>query len=63
MVVWQDFPAHSNYCELALIELGYHNVFTHCGTATQIHLHGKTVYPLVTGMLDDDGLIMQHHPI
>ncbi|AEO71103.1 uncharacterized protein THITE_2097551 [Thermothielavioides terrestris NRRL 8126] len=45
----EDFPAHSNYCELALIELGYHNVFPHCGTATQIQLNGRTVYPLVTG--------------
>jgi hypothetical protein len=45
----EDFPAHSNYCELALIEMGYHNVFPHCGSATQIHLNGRTVYPLVTG--------------
>ncbi|KAK4205775.1 heterokaryon incompatibility Het-C [Triangularia verruculosa] len=45
----EDFSAHSNYCELALIELGYHNVFTHCGSATQINLNGKRVYPLITG--------------
>ncbi|KAK4188829.1 heterokaryon incompatibility Het-C [Podospora australis] len=45
----EDFSAHSNYCELALIELGYNNVFPHCGTATQINLNGKRVYPLVTG--------------
>ncbi|KAL2134053.1 hypothetical protein VTI74DRAFT_1109 [Chaetomium olivicolor] len=45
----EDFPAHSNYCELALIEMGHHNVFAHCGSATQIHLNGKMVYPLVTG--------------
>ncbi|KAK4239053.1 heterokaryon incompatibility Het-C [Achaetomium macrosporum] len=45
----EDFPAHSNYCELALIEMGYHNVFPHCGSATQIYLNGRTVYPLVTG--------------
>jgi hypothetical protein len=45
----QDFSAHSNYCELALIELGHHSVFPHCGTATQIHLNGRMVYPLVTG--------------
>ncbi|KAH8892027.1 heterokaryon incompatibility protein Het-C [Thozetella sp. PMI_491] len=45
----EDFSAHSNYCELALRELGYHDVFPHCGTATQINLHGKTVYPIVTG--------------
>lgn len=45
----EDFSAHSNYCELALRELGYHNVFPHCGTASQINLRGKHVYPIVTG--------------
>ncbi|EWZ93176.1 hypothetical protein NW765_005138 [Fusarium oxysporum] len=45
----EDFSAHSNYCELALRELGYHSVFPHCGAHTEIHLHGKRVYPLVTG--------------
>ncbi|KAK4130347.1 heterokaryon incompatibility Het-C [Trichocladium antarcticum] len=45
----EDWGAHSNYCELALIELGHHNVFTHCGSSTQINLRGKTVYPIVTG--------------
>ncbi|RBR19449.1 uncharacterized protein FIESC28_05604 [Fusarium coffeatum] len=45
----EDFSAHSNYCELALRELGYHSVFPHCGSHTEIHLHGKRVYPLVTG--------------
>ncbi|KAF9763999.1 hypothetical protein IL306_002920 [Fusarium sp. DS 682] len=45
----EDFSAHSNYCELALRELGYHSVFPHCGAQTEIHLHGKRVYPLVTG--------------
>jgi hypothetical protein len=47
----QDFSAHSNYCELALIEMGHRNVFSHCGSATQIHLNGRTVYPLITGTL------------
>ncbi|KAL2144337.1 hypothetical protein VTI28DRAFT_9245 [Corynascus sepedonium] len=45
----EDFGAHTNYCELALIELGHHNVFPHCGSASKIHLNGKMVYPLVTG--------------
>ncbi|KAK6210662.1 hypothetical protein LQW54_006011 [Pestalotiopsis sp. IQ-011] len=45
----EDFSAHSNYCELALRELGYHDVFTHCGTQSEIHLNNKRVYPLVTG--------------
>ena len=45
----EDFPAHSNYCELALIELGYRDVFPHVGRDTKINLRGKMVYPLVTG--------------
>lgn len=45
----EDFSAHSNYCELALLEMGYHNVFPLCGSATKTHLAGKMVYPLVTG--------------
>ncbi|KAF2216943.1 hypothetical protein CERZMDRAFT_119686 [Cercospora zeae-maydis SCOH1-5] len=45
----EDFGAHTNYTELALIELGFHNVFPHVGTQTQINLNGKHVYPLVTG--------------
>lgn len=45
----EDFGAHSNYCELALRELGYHNVFPHCGTQTEINVRGKRIYPIVTG--------------
>ncbi|KAK3371493.1 heterokaryon incompatibility Het-C [Lasiosphaeria ovina] len=45
----EDFSAHSNYCELALIELGHREVFPHCGSSTQISLNNKRVYPLVTG--------------
>ncbi|KUI55334.1 hypothetical protein VP1G_02619 [Cytospora mali] len=45
----EDFSAHSNYCELALRELGYHDVFPHCGNASEITLHGRRVYPIVTG--------------
>lgn len=45
----EDFGAHSNYCELALREMGYHNIFTHTGTSTQINLQGHHVFPLVTG--------------
>ncbi|KAF2089087.1 heterokaryon incompatibility Het-C, partial [Saccharata proteae CBS 121410] len=45
----EDFGAHTNYTELALRELGFHNVFPHVGTATEINLHGKHVFPLVTG--------------
>ncbi|EAU37424.1 hypothetical protein ATEG_02462 [Aspergillus terreus NIH2624] len=45
----EDFAAHTNYCELALREMGFHNVFPHTGSATQINLHGRQVFPLVTG--------------
>ena len=45
----EDFGAHTNYTELALREMGYSNVFSHTGTQTQINLHGKHVFPLVTG--------------
>lgn len=47
----EDFSAHSNYTELALIELGERDVFPHVGRETQIRLRGarEPVYPLVTG--------------
>lgn len=46
-----DFFAHSNYTELALIELGERDIFPHCGTNTKIQLEGAqdSVYPIVTG--------------
>ena len=45
----EDFGAHTNYTELALREIGFRNVFPHTGTATEISLRGKHVFPLVTG--------------
>ncbi|KAK6824748.1 heterokaryon incompatibility Het-C protein [Apiospora arundinis] len=45
----EDFSAHSNYCELALRELGYNDVYPHCGTNAQIRVNGKHIYPIVTG--------------
>lgn len=47
----EDFFAHSNYCELALIELGQGDVFPHVGRDTKIRLEGArhSVYPIVTG--------------
>lgn len=45
----EDLGAHSNWVELALIELGYTSVFPHVGTATQISVGGKRIWPLVTG--------------
>ncbi len=46
----EDFTAHSNFCELALVSMG-HNVFVHVGEQVRIpNPHGKQVAPLVTGM-------------
>ncbi|KAL8940444.1 MAG: hypothetical protein Q9216_002814 [Gyalolechia sp. 2 TL-2023] len=45
----EDFGAHSSYTELALREMGHTNVFPHTGTATEINLRGRRVFPLVTG--------------
>ncbi|TDZ40278.1 Translation initiation factor IF-2 [Colletotrichum spinosum] len=47
----EDFFAHSNYTELALIEMGERDIFPHVGRDTQIRLDGARgeVYPIVTG--------------
>jgi len=45
----EDFGAHTNYTELVLRELGYHNVFPHVGVQAGITLNGSHVFPLVTG--------------
>ncbi|PBP21668.1 heterokaryon incompatibility protein Het-C [Diplocarpon rosae] len=47
----EDYSAHSNYTELALIEMGERDVFPHVGRQTKIHLQGARgdVYPIVTG--------------
>ncbi|KAL8764743.1 MAG: hypothetical protein Q9194_006868 [Teloschistes cf. exilis] len=47
----EDYSAHSNYTELALIELKERDVFPHVGRRTQIQLpeNGRSVYPLITG--------------
>ena len=45
----EDFGAHTNYTELALREMGFTGVFPHTGTATEIELRGRRVFPLVTG--------------
>ena len=45
----EDLPAHSNWVELALIEMGYSAVFAHVGSNTAIHLGGKRIWPLITG--------------
>ncbi|KAI9876581.1 MAG: hypothetical protein M1830_006181 [Pleopsidium flavum] len=47
----EDYSAHSNYTELALIELGEREVFPHVGRQTKINLPGThgPVYPLGSG--------------
>jgi hypothetical protein len=45
----EDYGAHTNYVELVLRELGYHDVFPHVGVQAGITLNGKHVFPLVTG--------------
>ena len=47
----EDYSAHSNYVELALVELGERDVFPHVGRRTQVQLPGvrHPVYPIVTG--------------
>ncbi|EXJ95082.1 hypothetical protein A1O1_00200 [Capronia coronata CBS 617.96] len=47
----EDYAAHSNYVELALIELGERDIFPHVGRRTAIQLQQvrHAVYPIVTG--------------
>ncbi|KAI1819748.1 NIMA-interacting protein tinc [Xylaria intraflava] len=47
----EDFLAHSNYTELALIEMGERDVFPHVGSSTQMQIPGVRgeVWPLTTG--------------
>ncbi|KZT25751.1 Het-C-domain-containing protein [Neolentinus lepideus HHB14362 ss-1] len=46
----EDFTAHSNFCELALVSLGHKNVFVHIGDNVRIQApNGQWVAPLVTG--------------
>ncbi|KIL59439.1 hypothetical protein M378DRAFT_26963 [Amanita muscaria Koide BX008] len=46
----EDFTAHSNFCELALVLMGHTQVFTHVGDNARIQApNGKRVAPLVTG--------------
>lgn len=45
----EDFAAHSNYTELALIEMGERDVFPHVGSNTRLRVQGARdeVFPLV----------------
>ncbi|KAF5345903.1 hypothetical protein D9758_011463 [Tetrapyrgos nigripes] len=54
----EDFSAHSNFCELALISMGHSNVFPHVGDQVRIQAHnGKWVAPLVTGTFGSSDFI------
>lgn len=44
-----DFSAHSNYIELALIEMGERGIFPHTGSYTELDVNGRRIFPLVTG--------------
>ena len=56
----EDFGAHTNYVELSLRELGFANVFPHTGANTMMNLHGKQVFPLVTGTF---GMVDFYHSV
>jgi hypothetical protein len=47
----EDYAAHSNYVELALIELGERDIFPHVGRNARFRIRGvrNEVYPIVTG--------------
>lgn len=46
----EDFPAHSNFCELLLVSQGYNQVFVHVGDRVRVQAPGgRRVSPLVTG--------------
>jgi hypothetical protein len=47
----EDYSAHSNYVELALIEMGERNIFPHVGRNARFEVRDarKEVYPIVTG--------------
>ncbi|KAF8627351.1 hypothetical protein AX15_004421 [Amanita polypyramis BW_CC] len=46
----EDFAAHSNFCEVALVSMGYREVFTHVGDNVRIQApNGRRVAPIVTG--------------
>jgi hypothetical protein len=50
----EDFSAHSNFCELTLVSMGYTDVFVHVGDSVRIRVpYGQNanqmVAPLITG--------------
>ncbi|KAG2341613.1 Het-C-domain-containing protein [Suillus weaverae] len=54
----EDFSAHSNFCELALVSMGHTNIFVHTGDAVRVRAHnGKMVAPIVTGTFGSSDFI------
>ena len=54
----EDFPAHSNFCELALVSMGHSQVFTHVGDGVRVQApNGRHVAPLVTGTFGSSDFI------
>ncbi|RPD61288.1 Het-C-domain-containing protein [Lentinus tigrinus ALCF2SS1-6] len=54
----EDFPAHSNFCELALVMMGHQDIFVHVGDQVRIQAsNGKWVAPLVTGTFGSSDFI------
>ncbi|KAI0738947.1 heterokaryon incompatibility protein Het-C-domain-containing protein [Daedaleopsis nitida] len=54
----EDFPAHSNFCELALFSMGYRDVFVHVGDQVKVQAqNGQWVAPLVTGTFGSSDFI------
>jgi len=56
----EDFGAHTNYVELALIELGFRDVFPLVGRNTQVNIRGKHIWPLATGTF---GMVDFYHSV
>ncbi|PPR00750.1 hypothetical protein CVT24_000775 [Panaeolus cyanescens] len=54
----EDFSAHSNFCELALVSMGHQQVFVHVGDQVRIQApNGRWVAPLVTGSFGSSDFI------
>lgn len=54
----EDFSAHSNFCELALVSMGHTDVFVHIGDAVRVRArNGKMVAPIVTGTFGSSDFI------
>ncbi|SJK98858.1 uncharacterized protein ARMOST_02130 [Armillaria ostoyae] len=54
----EDFSAHSNFCEIALVSMGYKDVFLQVGDQVRIQApNGQWVAPIVTGTFGGNDFI------